>query len=55
MTQQVNLEEIDFEKFPKAKSLEGWEAILEPGDVLYIPIYWWHHFVSWRKRSVCVM
>ena len=33
----------DFEKAAEQKSLtNGFKAILEPGDSLYIPIYWWH-------------
>lgn len=32
----------DFEKYPEIKNLEVYEAILEPGDVLYIPGDWLH-------------
>lgn len=37
---QVDFENPDLEKFPKFKDLEGYECILSPGDVLYIPMYW---------------
>lgn len=37
---QVNLENLNLKKFPKSADLEGMQAILEPGDVLYIPVYW---------------
>jgi lysine-specific demethylase 8 len=28
------------------RGLRRWEAILEPGDVLYVPIGWWHYVRS---------
>lgn len=40
----VDLEQIDEVRFPKAGSLaSGTVAILEPGDVLYVPAFWWAH------------
>ena len=30
----------DYEKYPKLKSIKGYETVVEPGDVLYIPMYW---------------
>lgn len=41
MCYQVDLDNPDFEKFPKLSSIKGHEAIVEPGDVLYIPMYWY--------------
>lgn len=32
-----------FTKFPKFKHLQPYEVILEPGDILYLPPYWFHH------------
>nr|CAD7588920.1 unnamed protein product [Timema genevievae] len=43
---QVDFEHPDFVRFPKFKNAKGQEAVLGPGDVLYIPIYWWHHVES---------
>lgn len=43
---QVDLEEPDFARFPKLSGLHGYEAVVSPGDVLYIPMYWWHHVES---------
>ena len=37
---QVNFDKPDREKFPLFRDLEGFECILEPGEVLYIPMYW---------------
>lgn len=43
---QVDFDRPDYNKFPKFKNVKGYETVVEPGDVLYIPIYWWHHVES---------
>lgn len=43
---QVDFDRPDYSRFPKFKDAKGYEAIVGPGDVLYIPIYWWHHVES---------
>lgn len=43
---QVDLEKPDLDKFPNFKRLHGYEAIVDPGDVLYLPMYWWHQVES---------
>jgi hypothetical protein len=43
---QVDFERPDYARFPKFREARGQEAIVGPGDVLYIPIYWWHHIES---------
>ena len=43
---QVDLENPDFIRFPRAAEVHPVEAILNPGDVLYIPPYWWHQIES---------
>jgi predicted 2-oxoglutarate/Fe(II)-dependent dioxygenase YbiX len=42
----VDLNNLDFEQFPRLKKLEGQLAQLEAGDILYIPINWWHEITS---------
>eukprot|EP00920_Eleutheroschizon_duboscqi_P040492 GHVT01096923.1.p1 GENE.GHVT01096923.1~~GHVT01096923.1.p1 ORF type:complete len:459 (+),score=13.06 GHVT01096923.1:899-2275(+) len=37
---------VDKEKFPDFHEAPYFEAILEPGDLLYIPYNWWHTFKS---------
>jgi hypothetical protein len=34
--------EIDFEKFPKLQQAEGLEFTVHPGEILFIPVHWWH-------------
>lgn len=49
---QVNFDKPDFEKTPNYKNItEAYVAELSPGEVLYIPPYWWHHVRS-HVRSV---
>ena len=41
---QVNLSEYEhIESFPLVKTVSAFEAILAPGDLLYIPPLWFHH------------
>ena len=39
----VDLENPDYEKYPKLHSLEGHKVELTHGDALYIPPGWWHY------------
>jgi len=39
----VDIENPDFEKHPAAKYLEGYEVIMEHGDMLFIPAGVWHY------------
>jgi hypothetical protein len=39
----------DFEKFPLLRRATGYECILEPGELLFIPSDWWHHVVAIEK------
>lgn len=43
---QVDFDNPDLTKFPKFTQAHAWECLLEPGEVLYIPTYWWHHIES---------
>lgn len=41
---QVNFENPDYKQFPKFRDVRGLESVVGPGDVLYLPSYWFHHF-----------
>lgn len=43
---QIDLEEPDFNTYPKSKRIQVWSCTLTPGDGLYIPRGWWHHIYS---------
>lgn len=39
----VNVEDPDLEKFPMFRDAQLLETTLGPGDILFIPVRWWHH------------
>ncbi|WP_029297265.1 cupin-like domain-containing protein [Chryseobacterium hispalense] len=39
----ANIKEPDHQEFPGLKYINGYEAIIEPGETLYIPSGWWHY------------
>jgi hypoxia-inducible factor 1-alpha inhibitor (HIF hydroxylase) len=43
---QVNFDDPDLDKFPRFRQALGYEAVVGPGDLLYIPINWWHYIES---------
>lgn len=45
-TSQIDPEVVDATRFPLAADLRPIQAVLEPGDMLYIPPGWWHHVRS---------
>lgn len=51
---QIDFDEPDFVKFPKFSEAKGEEAIVGPGEVLYIPVYWWHHVESLLRGGYTV-
>ncbi|WP_416768989.1 cupin-like domain-containing protein [Pseudomonas sp. RHF3.3-3] len=36
------LYDIDTRRFPGTRDLKALRTVVEPGDALYIPVYWWH-------------
>lgn len=50
---RVDLSRPDFRRFPKLAEVEYWEAVVNPGDLLFMPAYWWHQ-VSSLDLSVSV-
>jgi ribosomal protein L16 Arg81 hydroxylase len=43
---QVSFDNINVEIFPKFQQVSATEAILFPGDVLYLPPMWFHHVTA---------
>ena len=43
---QVDLENPDYNKYPLFKKVKIIEVILEPGEMIFIPIGWWHQVKS---------
>jgi hypothetical protein len=43
---QVDCEKPDYEKYPLFKDARIIDLVLEPGEVLFIPVGWWHHVRS---------
>ena len=43
---RVDIEHPDYEKYPRFRKAEAIECILGPGDVLFIPAFWWHQVHS---------
>jgi hypothetical protein len=41
---RVEIAKPDLSRYPRFSRATPWRAVLEPGDFIYIPIYWWHQF-----------
>ncbi len=41
----VDVDNPDFNKFSRLKKARGYQDILEPGETLFIPSGYWHHFL----------
>lgn len=39
----ANIKAPDYNEFPALKYVKGYEAIIHPGETLYIPSGWWHY------------
>ena len=48
---RIDPEHIDTARFPQASEATFYHAIVEPGDVVFIPKLWWHHLHS-QESSV---
>jgi ribosomal protein L16 Arg81 hydroxylase len=43
---QVDLNNIDYDRYPLFKEASIMDVTLSPGEVLFIPIGWWHHVTA---------
>lgn len=39
---EVDLENPDYEKYPRFKKAQVLETVLEPGEIIFVPVGWWH-------------
>ncbi|MFN3189919.1 MAG: cupin-like domain-containing protein [Aureliella sp.] len=46
---EVDLNDVDHERFPKFRQVRHAEIILNPGEMIFIPRGWWHHVQSLDK------
>lgn len=40
---QVDLDRVDFDRFPEFRNAQVIDCIIGPGDLLFLPVGWWHH------------
>lgn len=50
---RVDIERPDLSAFPDYARVQGYEAVLEAGDTLYLPPFWWHQVYS-ESTSVSI-
>lgn len=50
----INPRAVDFDKYPDVMKVRYQQAIVEEGDIIYIPQMWWHQVVSRPERQQAV-
>ncbi len=40
---QVDLDNIDYDHYPRFRNVKIIEMVLQPGDLLFLPVGWWHY------------
>ena len=43
---QVDLEYPDYDAFPRLARAKGVQLVLQPGQTLFLPAYWWHEVIT---------
>ncbi|MFF3334810.1 cupin-like domain-containing protein [Streptomyces sp. NPDC002888] len=51
---RVDVKAPDLQQFPRFEQAEYWEAVVEPGDLLFLPAFWWHQVSAQDEASVSV-
>jgi hypothetical protein len=49
----IDWSEPDYEKYPAFATAQSNEAVMRPGDVLYLPTNWFHYIVSLNVNIQC--
>eukprot|EP01134_Creolimax_fragrantissima_P008355 CFRG8355T1 len=52
-TSQIKSENVDLNEFPQYRNADGWECVVGPGEMLYIPQGWWHYVRSVQPSFSC--
>ena len=50
---EIDWSNADFEKYPRFRTAKANEVILKPGEVLYLPTYWFHYIISLNINFQC--
>ncbi len=40
---QVDLDRVDFDRFPEFRNAQVIDCVIGPGDLLFLPVGWWHY------------
>ena len=51
---QLNIDQPDLDKFPQFRYAKYIEYILEPGEILFFPSFWWHQVYSLDELNISV-
>lgn len=43
---EIDLDHLDYDRYPQLKDIDIIEIVLEPGQVLFLPVGWWHQVKS---------
>lgn len=54
MSQLINIDKPDIDKFPKFQKSKYIECLLEPGEMLFIPAFWWHQVYSLDRLNISI-
>ena len=50
---KIDWSEPDYDKYPSFATAKSNEAVMRPGDVLYLPTNWFHYIVSLNINVQC--
>jgi lysine-specific demethylase 8 len=50
----VNFDEIDYELFPDMHDVTVHKVMIEEGDCLFLPAWWWHRVTSSPDETIAV-
>lgn len=42
----IDIDNVDYDKYPKFRDVDWYECVLEPGDILFIPALWFHNVTA---------